>query len=136
MSDPQLSGYGYTVDVPEGYDEAVIRARLAMKGEGFSILSEMHVGGLLGPEMGDSRQYLIMGIWNSAVSQKQIDNDMRAGVHLPCNVVVQETPGGATVAVLDPLDVVEGADESTLQAAEVAREALGRMLQRIAVSEE
>jgi uncharacterized protein (DUF302 family) len=123
--------------VPEGYDEAVIRARLAMKGEGFSILSEMHVGGLLGPEMGDSRQYLIMGIWNSAVSQKQIDNDMRAGVHLPCNVVVQEHDGGgATVAVLDPLDVVEGADDSTVQAAGVAREALGRMLQRVATAEE
>jgi uncharacterized protein (DUF302 family) len=136
VSDPQQSEYGYTVNVPEGYDEAVIRARMAMKGEGFSILSEMHVGGLLGDEMGDSRQYLIMGIWNSAVSQRQIDHDLRAGVHLPCNVVIQEVPEGAVVAVLDPLDVVEGADETTVEAAEVAREALGRMLQRITATEE
>jgi uncharacterized protein (DUF302 family) len=124
--------YGYTVDVPEGYDEAVTRARMAMKSEGFSILSEMHVGGMLGAEMGDARQYLIMGIWNSAVSQRQIDNELRAGVHLPCNVVVQETEKGALVAVLDPLDVVEGADDGTIEAAGAAREALGRMLQRIA----
>jgi uncharacterized protein (DUF302 family) len=132
VSDPQPSEYGYTVDVPEGYDEAVTRARIAMKSEGFSILSEMHVGGLIGDDMGDERQYLIMGIWNSAVSQRQIDHELRAGVHLPCNVVIQETSQGAMVAVMDPLDVVAGADSGTVAAAGAAREAVGRMLQRVA----
>ena len=128
-----MSEYGYTVEVPEGYDEAVLRARLAMKGEGFSIISEMHVGGMLGPDAGDKRQYLIMGMWNSALSQRQIDPQLKAAVHLPCNVVVQEVDEGAIVAALDPLDVVEGADEHTLASASVARDALERMLRTVSV---
>lgn len=127
-----MNEYGYTVQVPEGYDEAVLRARLAMKGEGFSIISEMHVGGMLGPEAGDRRQYLIMGMWNAPVSQRQIDPQLQAGVHLPCNVVVQEVEAGAIVAALDPLDVVEDADPPAIAAAGIAREALGRMLHSVA----
>jgi len=127
-----VSEYGYTVQVPEGYDEAVLRARLAMKGEGFSIISEMHVGGMLGPDAGDQRQYLIMGMWNSALSERQIDPQLKAAVHLPCNVVVQEVEQGAVVAALDPMDVVEGADDATLASASIARDALGRMLRTVA----
>ncbi len=126
-----MSDYGYTVEVPEGYDEAVVRARLAMKGEGFSIISEMHVGGMIGADAGDRRQYLIMGMWNSAVSQRQVGPQLKAAVHLPCNVVVQEVDSGAIVAALDPLDVVEGADEAAVAAATVARSALERMLQLV-----
>jgi uncharacterized protein (DUF302 family) len=127
-----VSEYGYTVDVPEGYDEAVLRARLAMKGEGFSIISEMHVGGMLGRDAGDQRQYLIMGMWNSALSERQIDPQLKAAVHLPCNVVVQEVDRGAVVAALDPMDVVEGADDATLASASIARDALERMLRTVA----
>lgn len=127
-----MSEYGYTVDVPEGYDEAVLRARLAMKGEGFSIISEMHVGGMLGRDAGDQRQYLIMGMWNSALSERQIDPQLKAAVHLPCNVVVQEVDRGAVVAALDPMDVVEGADDATLASASIARDALERMLRTVA----
>ena len=127
-----MSEYGYTVEVPEGYDEAVMRARLAMKGEGFSIISEMHVGGMLGSDAGDMRQYLIMGMWNSALSERQIDPQLKAAVHLPCNVVVQEVEAGAVVAALDPMDVVEGADDATLASASIARDALERMLRTVA----
>lgn len=127
-----MSEYGFTVQVPEGYDEAVLRARLAMKGEGFSIISEMHVGGMLGPDAGDQRQYLIMGMWNAAVSERSINPELKAAVHLPCNVVVQEVERGAVVAALDPLDVVEGADEVTVASAGTARDALERMLRSVA----
>ena len=61
-----MTDYGYSVEVLDGYDEAVVRTRLALRAEGFSILTEMHVGGLLGPEGGNERQYLIMGAWGLA----------------------------------------------------------------------
>lgn len=126
-----MAEYGYSVEVPQGYDEAVLRARLALRGEGFSILSEMHVGGMLGPQSGAERQYLIMGVYDSAVSQKRIANDLRAAVHLPCNLVVQENAGAAVVAALDPRDTVE---EGTVPEEIVAsaREALGRVLTKVA----
>lgn len=128
-----MTDYGYSVDVAEGYDEAVLRTRLAMKGEGFSILSEMHVGGLLGPEAGKERQYLILGVYNGIVSQRSLGPDLRAAVHLPCNVVIQETEGRAVVAALDPSDSVEGATETVApEIVDSARGALNRMLQRVA----
>ena len=126
-----MSSYGYTVEVAEGYDEAILRSRLAFKSEGFSILSEMHVGGMLGPEAGDERQYLIMGVWNASVSDKQIGGDLKVAVHLPCNLVIQESGTTAVVAALDPIDALEPSDEDTTQAAEQLRDALQRVLDKV-----
>ena len=128
-----MTDYGYTVEVPEGYDEAVVRTRLALRGEGFSILSEMHVGGLLSPEAGAERQYLIMGAWSGAVSEIHIDDNLKGAVHLPCNVVVQERGSGAIVAALDPADAVDGEVPDALSSA--ARDALGRVLRKVEVPE-
>ena len=72
-----MSDYGYAVEVPEGYDEAVVRARLALKGEGFSIITEMHVGGMLGPQAGEERQYLIMGAWTPPAGHRSVDGSTR-----------------------------------------------------------
>jgi uncharacterized protein (DUF302 family) len=126
-----MTEYGYSVEVPDGYDEAVIRARLAMKAEGFSIITEMHIGGLLGAEAGADRQYLIMGAWAPAAGQRVVGGDLEVAVHLPCNVVVQETDTTAVVAALDPADEIAAGDEAALATAELAREALGRLLQRV-----
>jgi uncharacterized protein (DUF302 family) len=127
-----MSDYGYSVTVPQGYDEAVIRARLALRAEGFSILSEMHVGGLLGPQAGDDRQYLIMAVWNPVMSQADLGGDLRVATHLPCNFVVQEEDGGALVAANDPVDQVAPDDETSLRTAEAARDALQRVLTNVA----
>ena len=122
--------YGYTADVPEGYDEAVVRARLALKGEGFSIITESHVGGLFGPEAGNERQYLFLGAWDSAVGRRDVGAETDVAVHLPCNVVVQETGTSAVVAVLDPAEALEGADVGSA-VVEEAREALARVLTKV-----
>jgi uncharacterized protein (DUF302 family) len=129
-----VTDYGYTVEVPEGYDEAVVRSRLALKGEGFSIITEMHVGGMLGPSAGDARQYLIMGAWSLPVAKKEVGEQLEVAVHMPCNVVVQETGEAAIVAALDPADQVEAMDEETSRLTDDARAALNRVLERIAGS--
>jgi uncharacterized protein (DUF302 family) len=125
-----MSEYGFAIEVPQGYDEAVIRARLALKGEGFSILTESHVGGMLGPEAGSERQYLIMGAWNTGLHQDQ-GSDVRVAINLPCNVVVQEQGSVAFVAALDPHDSIDPNDEASVRIADAARDALGRAFDRI-----
>jgi uncharacterized protein (DUF302 family) len=126
-----MTEYGYTVEVPEGYDEAVTRTRIAMRSEGFSILTEMHVGGMLGEEFGSQRQYLIMGIYNPAVSNTRIAADIQVAVHLPCNFVVQETPPTAMVAALDPSETVDP-EQTAPELLDAARAALDRTMGRIA----
>lgn len=130
-----MSAYGFSVEVPEGYDEAVIRARLALKGEGFSILSEMHVGGLLGPEAGEDRQYLFMGVWNSAVNQRRLDSELQVAVHLPCNMVVQEVGSGAMVAALDPADTMDDPAQRSSVPVQEARDALARVFDKVRAPE-
>lgn len=125
-----MTDYGYSVEVPQGYDEAVIRARLALKGEGFSILTESHVGGMLGPDAGGERQYLFMGAWNSGLHDEG-HGDVRIAVNLPCNVVVQESGTAALVVALDPEDSVDPNDPRSLELASAARSALGRAFARI-----
>lgn len=120
----EMSDYGYAVEIPEGYDEAIIRTRLALKAEGFSILTEAHVGGLLGH--GDSdRQYLFMGAWGVAEPDER-GPGLRVASHLPCNVVVHETESGAVIAALDPADDVGDAEAAEI--VENARIALERAL--------
>ena len=127
-----MSDYGYSVDVPEGYDEAVTRTRIAMRMEGFSILTEMHVGGMLpGEEFGSAKQYLIMGIFNSAVTTSRLGTDLQLAVHLPCNFVVQEVSDGAIVAALDPTETADPS-QTTPELLDSAREALARTLKKIA----
>lgn len=126
-----MSDYGYAVEVAEGYDEAVIRTRVALRSEGFSIVTEMHVGGVLtGEEFGDERQYLILGIFNAGASSTRIGNDLQVAVHLPCNLVIQETAPGAIVAALDPSETSDPAQTSP-ELLDDARSALSRVLQRI-----
>ena len=125
-----MTEYGYTVEIPEGYDEAVMRTRLAMRAEGFSVVTEMHVGGVLGVDSGAERQYLIMAAWNADAVQ-EIDNDIRAAIHLPCNVVVQEMSEGSMVAALDPGETVAPGSDVPEIAVDLARGALARMLEKV-----
>lgn len=127
-----MSEYGYRVEVPDGYDEAVIRTRLALRAEGFSILTEMHVGGLLDPQAGDERQYLFMGVWNPTLSHERLETDLQVAFHLPCNVVIQETGSSALVAALDPADDVDTSDPATEELTDAARTALNRVLDTVA----
>ncbi len=127
-----MSDYGYSVEVVEGYDEAVVRTRLAFRGEGFSIVTEAHVGGMLGPEAGSDRQYLIMGMWNATASEKRIGSDLQVALHLPCNLVIHETGSSALVAALDPAEGYEGDERVTEELVDAARDALVRVLQKVA----
>jgi uncharacterized protein (DUF302 family) len=127
-----MSQYGFTVEVPEGYDEAVLRTRVALRSAGFSIITEAHVGGMLGPEAGSDRQYLIMGAYNAQTTQRDIDKNIQAAVHVPCNIVVQETNDSAVVAALDPQDDADPASPEQLQTASSARDALQGVLEKVA----
>jgi uncharacterized protein (DUF302 family) len=127
-----MAQYGFTVEVPEGYDEAVVRTRLALRGAGFSIITEAHVGGILGPQTGSERQYLIMGAYNAQTTEREIDAGLQAAVHVPCNIVVQEQDGAALVAALDPHDDADPNDPNQLATALGARAALQQVFEKVA----
>jgi uncharacterized protein (DUF302 family) len=106
MSDqqPQHSKYGFskTIDVP--YDEAVEKARDALKEEGFGVLCEIDIKEKLKEKLGvDFRNYVILGACNPPLAYKTLEQELNIGLLLPCNVIVYEAddPGKSIVAAVD-----------------------------------
>jgi uncharacterized protein (DUF302 family) len=99
---PQHSKYGFskTVDVP--YEEAVERARAALKAEGFGVLCEIDIKEKLKEKLGvDFRNYVILGACNPSLAYETLQEDINIGLLLPCNVVVYEQGGRTVVSVVD-----------------------------------
>ena len=128
--------YGIGVETPLGFDQAVSRTRLALRSEGFSILSEMPVPPTIGE--GTGRRHLFMGVWQRLIAVDNLGGPgLDVGDHLPCNLVVFEEPGGdggqetrTMVAGLDPLEGLDGWQAP--EAATAARDALERVLEHVA----
>ena len=106
MSAQQLqhSKYGLskTVDLP--FDEAVEKARAALKEEGFGVLCEIDIKEKLKEKLDvDFRNYVILGACNPHLAYKTLQEEIGIGLLLPCNVVVYETDeaGKSVVAAID-----------------------------------
>lgn len=83
--------------------QALERVTAALKQEGFGILTQIDVKDTLNKKLGvDFRPYLILGACNPTLAHKALSIDPQVGLLLPCNVVVQEAPGGVSVSIVDP----------------------------------
>ena len=103
-------GIGVTTDL--SFEQAVMRARIALRSRGFSVLSEMPAP--LDPEQ-PGRRHLFMGLWEELISTANLGGPgMDVGDHLPVNVVVFEEGDGTTIAALDPTEGLEGWAHSDL----------------------
>jgi uncharacterized protein (DUF302 family) len=96
--------YAHTITVSLPYEEAVIRTREALSGQGFGVLSEIDVRATfeakLGSDAGQSLgDYLILGVCNPALAQKALAADPDMGLLLPCNVVIRRGPDDSTTVV-------------------------------------
>jgi len=123
MSAQQLqhSKYGFskTVDLP--YEEAVEKARVALKAEGFGVLCEIDIKEKLKEKLGvDFRNYVILGACNPPLAYKTLQQEIGIGLLLPCNVVVYETDeaGKSVIAAIDAETMLSavGANNATLNA--------------------
>jgi uncharacterized protein (DUF302 family) len=97
--------YAHTITVSLPYEEAVIRTREALSGQGFGVLSEIDVRATceakLGSDAGQSLgDYLILGVCNPALAQKALAADPDMGLLLPCNVVIRRGPDDSTTVIL------------------------------------
>ena len=96
--------YAHTITVSLPYEEAVIRTREALSGQGFGVLSEIDVRATfetkLGSDAGQSLgDYLILGVCNPTLAQKALAADPDLGLLLPCNVVIRRGPDDSTTVV-------------------------------------
>jgi len=120
MNDPsyafskQLDG----VSVPQ----ALEKVTEALKANGFGVLTKIDVQQTLKNKLDvDFRPYVILGACNPKLAHKALRGESMIGLLLPCNVVVQESEGGALVSFADPKAMFELVPDAPIE--EVAMEA-------------
>ncbi len=123
-----LDDYAFRVELDADYETAMARARDALKGEGFGVISEIDVQATLKEKIGvDFRRYSILGACNPVLANRALSAQPEVGLLLPCNVIVYDRAdgGGSVVSLVDPLSMLGGIMEPELQA--VAAEAHARL---------
>ena len=85
------------------FEKARERVTDALKVEGFGVLTEIDVSQTLKKKLDlDFRRYVILGACNPVLAHRALVAEPEIGLLLPCNVVLQEDPGGIAVSIADP----------------------------------
>jgi uncharacterized protein (DUF302 family) len=118
--------YGMTVRLDLPFAQTAERVRVALKEQGFGVLTEIDVRATLRDKLGaEMEDYLILGACNPPLAHRALDMDRRIGLLLPCNVVVRADGDATIVEALDPQVMVGVAGEPGLKA--IADEAARRL---------
>ena len=129
----------YTIDreLDREFGDVVAEVEEALAEEGFGILCDIDVQATLREKLGEEfRQYRILGACNPPLAHQAMEEELRLGALLPCNVVVYETDDGAVgVSAVDPATMLSVVDNPALDpvAADV-RERFDRMLDAVAAA--
>ncbi len=112
------------------FDAAIERLPPALQAEGFGVITQIDLQQTFKAKLGvDFRRYRIFGACSPAFALKAVEFDPRAGLLLPCNVVLFEGDDG--IAVLGIIDPVQQLGASSGPLADLARE-IGERLTRVA----
>ena len=102
--------YAYSVRVAEPFSAALVnRVRVALREQGFGVLTEIDVRATLDAKLGVAMEDdLILGACNPPLAHRALAVDREIGLLLPCNVVVRaDGPDACLVQALDPQTMVE-----------------------------
>jgi len=97
--------YHFSKVVNCSFDEAIAQVTESLQQEGMGVLTEIDVQAAFKKKLGaDFRRYRILGACHPQVAYQMLQEDDKAGVMYPCNVVVQEHEDGRVeVSAVDPL---------------------------------
>ncbi|MEU8801030.1 DUF302 domain-containing protein [Spirillospora sp. NPDC048819] len=108
--------YGMTVRLHRPFTETVEQVRVALKEQGFGVLTEIDVRATLREKLGETMEdYLILGACNPPLAHRALQVDRQIGLLLPCNVVVRADGDDTIVEALDPQVMVTVSKDAGLE---------------------
>jgi uncharacterized protein (DUF302 family) len=109
--------YYFSKTLKVSFDEAIAKVTEALKKDGFGVLTEIDVKETLKKKLNvDFRKYKILGACNPPYAYRALQAEDKIGLMLPCNVIVQELPGGKVeVAAIDPVASMAAIDNPKLR---------------------
>jgi len=122
---------GTSIRLSTSFDEAYARTTLALKAEGFGVLTEIDVKETLKKKLDvDFRPYKILGACNPPLAYQALSAVPEVGLLLPCNVTISEVDDSTIeVSLVNPLSLLNVIENPVLRS--VAEEAQAR-LERVA----
>lgn len=126
--------YYFSATLQTTFDDAVKRVVQELQKEGFGVLSDIDVKSTLEMKLNvEFREYRILGACNPQYAYQALEVEDKIGTMLPCNVIVQEIPGGAEVAAIDPVTSMQAVENPKLEEIAVkVREKLKNVITRAA----
>lgn len=105
------------------FAEAEIQVTKKLKAQGFGILTEIDIANTLKKKLDvDFKKYKILGACNPQIAYKALQIDDKAGVFLPCNIVVEEHENGTIeVSAVSPVASMMS----------IEHEEIGRLMQEV-----
>jgi uncharacterized protein (DUF302 family) len=104
-TDSEQAHRGMWRTLPISFDAAAERLPQALQAEGFGVITQIDLQQTFKAKLGaDFRRYRIFGACNPAFALKAVEVDPRAGLLLPCNVVLFERDDlSAVLGIVDPV---------------------------------
>jgi uncharacterized protein (DUF302 family) len=105
LASQQMEGKYYTaVTVETDFETTIENVKIALKEQGFGVVSEINMQEKLKKGTGnDVPKYIILGACNPNGAYQALQLEDHIGVMLPCNVIVRETSTGKVeVAAINP----------------------------------
>lgn len=125
------SHYSFGTRVNAPFDDVREGVIVALKSEGFGVLTEIDVAATLRAKLGvESDPYLILGACNPPLAHRALTADPSIGTLLPCNVVLRANEDVVVVEAMDPAMIMGLVQDPAIAA--VAAEARARLVRAIA----
>lgn len=108
--------YYFKKELNLSFDESVETVIVALKKQGFGILTDIDVKKTLKEKLNvEFSNYRILGACNPSLALKALKAELDIGLLLPCNVVVYEKDGKVIVSFINPSDAFSIVDNQTLK---------------------
>lgn len=108
--------YYYSKIIDDGFENVLRKTEVALKQEGFGILTEIDVKETLKKKLDvDFKKYKILGACNPPYAYKALQAEDKIGTMLPCNVIViEQSANQIEVAAVNPISSMQAVHNDDL----------------------